>query len=168
MAVTPHEELRFRETHRLPGWLLTAVIFVSVSTLLLVVMLKTGGRATGANAWAGLGLLVLGEIGVVVFLLRLRFTFAVTSRALYVRVTPWVFNRRIPLEQVASAEAVSMPWMIGVKWSPRVWRISPGTARGVRVQLPRGRSLLIGVEEPEAMVAAMARHGPAPAGAARA
>ncbi len=166
MATQPHEELRFHETHRLPGWVFVIVISSNVFALLLVIMLAAGGRMPGSTAGIIVGVVLLVEAAIVWWMLRLRFNIAVTDRALYVRVTPWIFRRRVPLERVTSAEVLPMPGKVGVQWSPRVWCISPGTARGVRVRMTNGKSLLIGVEQPEAMLAAMAQGGPDATGSA--
>lgn len=166
MATQPREELRFHEAHRLPGWVFAIVISSNVFALLLVIMLAASGRVPGSTAGIIVGVVLLVEAAIVWWMLRLRFNIAVTDRALYVRVTPWIFRRRVPLEGVTATEVVPMPGKVGVQWSPRVWCISPGTARGVRVQLAGGKSLLIGVEQPEAMLAAMARDGPDSADAA--
>jgi hypothetical protein len=72
---------------------------------------------------------------------------------------PGIWRKRIDRRDVASVEAVRNPWWygIGIHLTPRGWLYNVGGRDAVEIALVSGRTLRIGTDEPDALLAALRR-----------
>jgi len=72
---------------------------------------------------------------------------------------PGVWRKRIARRDIASVEAVRNPWWygFGIHRTPRGWLYNVGGRDAVEIALVTGRTLRIGTDEPDALLAALRR-----------
>lgn len=73
---------------------------------------------------------------------------------------PGLWRKRIARRDIASVAAVRNPWWygFGIHRTPRGWLYNVGGLDAVEIVLSTGRTLRIGTNEPDALVAALHRH----------
>ncbi|PYY32148.1 MULTISPECIES: hypothetical protein [unclassified Curtobacterium] len=161
MRREPHEEAL--PSGRLMTVVGIALIVVGIGAvaLPLTVPSSPGGRVGAGNAVSLVGTLVLTTvlgIGVVRMRLHVRI-----DDVLEVRVTPFWYRRRIPLNRIASATPMEMTALNSGGWGIRL--IPSGTAilldngPGVHVTVDGKRALRFRCSDPDTVVAALEARG---------
>jgi hypothetical protein len=154
------EEQAFRQTW---VWAL-----LGATLLLLVVPLgfiSCGAPVkAGSNTFSGVVGLALGiavVIGVAVLMYSMRLTVRLDAEGLHVRFFPLV-KRDIPLEQIARWESRTYRpileyggWGIRCGWKGMAYNVSGN--RGVQLEFTNGKRLLIGLQRPEELAAAISQ-----------
>ena len=86
-------------------------------------------------------------------------TVEVTDRELVFGFAFGVLRRRIPLADIVRAQRVTLPWWYGtgVKFGPRRTSYLAWPGPAVAVELKNGRTIQIGNEDADALLAAFAR-----------
>ena len=89
----------------------------------------------------------------------------VTEEAFVASFVAGALRRRIPLDEIESAEVVTVPWYYGwgARMTPRGWLFGGSRGwlynvwgrRAVALRLRGGKSFTVGSDEPEALLAAI-------------
>jgi hypothetical protein len=165
--------MEFREVQQFRRtWLWTLILLIGLPVIGLfgygMVQQFIFGRPWGDEPLSNPGLLVTG-LFVILLMSSLIFLFyrmelitEVRADGLYLRFWPFV-NQQIPFNTIKACYArVYSPikeyggWGIRFGWRGKAYNVSGN--RGVQLEFFKGRSLLIGSQQPEGLVAAIQAH----------
>lgn len=169
----PNGDILFRETIVRKPWFVYPLVLLIAGAVWVVIIVEAAGYRLGDRPMP-LGLmiflgLVIG-VGLPLFMVMVRQHNRVTRDLVTARLFPlWTF--RIPIEQIASAEARRYQpireytgW--GIRYTPWAgWAVNIAGKRGVQLALESGRKFLIGSDRAEELEAAIreavSAHAPA-------
>lgn len=144
----PPERLLFEQ--RRP---ITRAAWLALPPGLISLAILTTLALAGRLPWyAPVGLLAFWG-ALLAWLLSVRIHIALTDAALYIRVRPRLMNRRVPIADIASAARCPMFGSVKVGWRGGATLVNHGATDGVKVTLRAGPTLLLGCDEPEALLA---------------
>lgn len=161
MRPAPYEESL--PTGRLMPVIGIALIAIAVAAVALPLVLPPSpGQGLGPGDLAVLVGTLVATVVLGIGVLRMRQTIRIDD-VLEVRVTPFWYRRRIPLDQIASVTPMEMNGLNSGGWGIRL--IPSGTAilldngLGVHVTVRGKRALRFRCSEPDALVAALEARG---------
>jgi len=130
------------------------LLFVPIAAIIAGASLFAAREAAPATVL----LVVLVFVAIVVAIFS-TLTVEVTDRELVFGFAFGVLRRRIPLADIVRAQRVTLPWWYGtgVKFGPRRTSYLAWPGPAVAVELKNGRTIQIGNEDADALLAAFAR-----------
>ena len=167
--MTANTDAYFRETQRLPGWVMALIILSAGSSIAVFVsgmyVQLVRGEPWGSNPMTDQGLIAAGAVSMVigialiVLFATLRLVTEVHADAVHIRFAP-MRPKRIPYDSISSAEVRTIrPIRDFGGWGVRYRKGAKGyLARGnqaVWFSMRDGRDIVIGTEQPEQFESAL-------------
>lgn len=123
----------------------------ALATLLMATLSNATIRAA---PWL---VIALYAIIVLAYLLFFRLTVSVDARRLRAAFGIGLFSKKVLIDDVLATEIVPVRWLWGwgIHWTPAGWLYNVGGRRAVRLMLRAERPVMIGTDQPEALIAAI-------------